>query len=1006
MTTQFMLVLVLVIFSARAHAQPAGTIVTTAGAGPFTGDGGAATSARLNGPYGVSVDGAGNVYIADTSNNRIRKVTVGTGIIATVAGTSAGGFGGDGGAATAAKLNFPWSVAVDGTGNVFVVDSLNHRIRKVAASTGVITTVAGTGTAGFNGDGAVATGAQLNNPKGAALDGAGNLYIADSANHRIRRVASSTGVITTVAGTGAAGFSGDGGAAITATLYSPDGVAVDGVGNLYIADRVNARIRKVAAGTGVITTVAGTGISGFSGDGGMATAAQLNSPAGVAVDSAGNLHIADRANYRIRRVTAANGVITTVAGTGMTGFSGDGGAATGAQLSNVYGVAVDAAGNLFVADSSNHRIRVVPALTGTITTMAGMATSSGDGGAATAAQLYYPRGVVLDGAGNLYIADSSNHRVRMVAASTGVITTVAGTGTAGFSGDGGPAITATLYSPDGVAVDGVGNLYVADRVNARIRKVAAGTGVITTVAGTGIAGFSGDGGMATAAQLSGPRGIALDGTGDLYIADSSNHRIRKVTAATGRIQTVAGTGMAGFSGDAGPATAAKLSNPEGVALDWTGSLFITDTDNHRVRNVTAETGLITTVAGTGVPLYSGDGGQATATGIIWPSAIALDGAGNFYIGEWENHRIRRVARETGVIMTVAGSSPLGGFSGDGGPATAARLDSPRGITLDRLGSLYIADTANHRIRKVGAERVGRFDFTGDVRSDALWRHATGGDVWLWPMDGAGRTTETRVGTVPDTDWEIRGLGDQNGDGRADVLWRHKTTGMIYYWPMNEGTRLAETYIATVDPVYDIVGTGDYNADGRSDLLWRHLANGELWVWLMNGATTVSGTYVMTVDPGYAVVGSGDVNSDGKADIIWRHTTAGDVWVWLMNGATPASMAYVTTVGDLGYQIVGVADHTGDGKADILWWHTTRGEVWLWPMNGTTLVSQTYVGMVPDTGYRIVGNGDYDGNGTADILWHHATRGEVWVWLMNGALPFSQNFVGIVPDTGYQIVKGK
>ena len=298
----------------------------------------------------------------------------------------------------------------------------------------------------------------------------------------------------------------------------------------------------------------------------------------------------------------------------------------------------------------------------------------------------------------------------------------------------------------------------------------------------------------------------------------------------------------------------------------------------------------------------------------------------------------------------------------------------------------------------------RADFTGDLKSDILWRHATRGEVWLWPMNGVTRIAETHAGTVGDPGFEIRGLGDQTGDGKADVLWRHKTAGLVYLWPMNGGTPLAETYVTTVDPVYDIVGTGDYNGDGRSDILWRQVTNGELWVWLMNGATPVSATYVTTVDPGYAVVGSGDLNGDGNADIVWRHKTGGDVWVWLMDGATPTAMTYVTTVGELGYQIVGVADRTGDGKADILWHHGTRGEVWLWPMNGATLVNQSYVGTVPDTGYRIVGDGDYNGDGKADILWHHATRGEVWVWPMNGATRLSETKVATVPDAGYQVVK--
>jgi hypothetical protein len=301
---------------------------------------------------------------------------------------------------------------------------------------------------------------------------------------------------------------------------------------------------------------------------------------------------------------------------------------------------------------------------------------------------------------------------------------------------------------------------------------------------------------------------------------------------------------------------------------------------------------------------------------------------------------------------------------------------------------------------------GGGDFTGDLKSDLLWRHGTQGDVWLWAMDGGVSTSETYMRTVAEPGWEIRGLGDQTGDGTADILWRHAPTGMVYLWTMNGSTVEAETYVGTVEPAFDIVGTGDYDGDGKSDILWRHLANGQLWLWLMDGPATLEVSYVDTVDSTYAVQGSGDLNADGKADIVWQNTAAGDVWVWLMSGATPQQVAYVYTVGELEYRIVGVADHTGDGRADILWHHDTRGEVWLWPMIGPALVNQIYVDTIPDTGYRIVGNGDYNGDGKADIMWHHNTRGEVWVWLMNGATKLSETWAGSVPEAAYQIVKVK
>ena len=350
-------------------------------------------------------------------------------------------------------------------------------------------------------------------------------------NHRIRRV-DSTGTITTFAGTGERRFGGDGGPSDPGPqLDDPTGVAVDGAGNLYIADASNHRIRKVDS-TGTITTIAGTGEQGFGGNGGPATQAPLNYPYGVAVDGAGNLYIADVGNHRIRKVDST-GTIITIAGTEERGFSGDGGPAIQAQLDAPSGVAVDELGNLYIADRNNHRIRRVDS-TGTITTIAGTEERgfSGDGGPATQAPLFLPTGVAVDGAGNLYIADQYNHRIRRVD-STGTITTIAGTGELGFGGDGGPAIQAQLGDPTGVAVDGPGNLYIADQYNHRIRRVDS-TGTITTIAGTGERGFSGDGGPAIQAQLDDPTGVAVDGAGNLYIADASNHRIRLLTpTATG-----------------------------------------------------------------------------------------------------------------------------------------------------------------------------------------------------------------------------------------------------------------------------------------------------------------------------------------------------------------------------------------------------------------------------------------------------------------------------------------
>jgi sugar lactone lactonase YvrE len=690
-----------------------GIITTVAGNGPpgYSGDGGPATSAQFNDPFWVVVDSAGNLFIVDNKNNCVRKVTSG-GVISTVAGNGTAGYSGDGGPATSALLNDPLSVAVDTAGNLFIADGGNNRIRKVTSG-GVISTVAGGPNPGFSGDGGPATSAQLSYPQGVMVDMAGNLFIADTNNQRVRKVTPG-GVISTVAGSGAwgfgnGGFGGDGGPATSAQLNTPWGLAMDTAGNLFIGDNGNNRVRKVTSG-GVISTVAGNGTSGYSGDGGPAASGQLYFPVELALDRTGNLFIADRGNGRIRKVTPG-GVISTVAGNGTQGFSGDGGPATSAELAGPCGVAVDATGDLFIADTSNQRIRkvtpggVTPG--GVISTVAGNGTSGfgGDGGPATSAQLAGPYGVTVDAVGNLFIVDVTNNRIRKVTPG-GVISTVAGNGNQGYSGDGGPATSAQLYAPYGVAVDAAGNLFIADNGNQRIRKVTPG-GVISTVAGNGTGGYRGDGGPATSAQLLYPYGVAVDTAGNLFIADTGNNRVRKVTPG-GVISTVAGNGTQGFSGDGGPATSAELHYPEGAAVDTVGNLFIVDTSNSRVRKVTPG-GVISTVAGNGTQGFSGDGDPATSAQLYNPEGVAVDTAGNLFIADTYNNRIRKVT-SGGVISTVAGNGTQG-FSGDGGPATSAQLGYPEDVAVDTAGDLFIADSTNNRIRKVAGGSNVSVNFT-------------------------------------------------------------------------------------------------------------------------------------------------------------------------------------------------------------------------------------------------------------------------------------------------------
>jgi sugar lactone lactonase YvrE len=334
----------------------------------------------------------------------------------------------------------------------------------------------------------------------------------------------------------------------------------------------------------------------------------------------------------------------------------------------------------------------------------GFATAARAQTQATTLPLLLPSSIVFDAQGNLYFAETGNHVVRKVT-SAGIITTVAGSGVQGFSGDNGPAIAAQLDSPAGLALDSAGDLYIADSHNHRVREVAAATGVIATIAGTGVAGFSGDGGLATAARLDLPTALALDALGNLYVADTNNHRVRRIAAATGAITTVAGNGVEAFAGDNAPATAASIDSPNGLALDAAGNLYIADTHNGRVRMVSAATGLISTVAGAGVVAgnvqsFGGDGGAATAASLALPRGLTMDAAGNLYFADSANHRIRRIS-PTGVITTVAGQGTEN-FAGDGAPAVAANLDSPRSVAISPAGLLTLADSDNQRVRQLDA----------------------------------------------------------------------------------------------------------------------------------------------------------------------------------------------------------------------------------------------------------------------------------------------------------------
>jgi sugar lactone lactonase YvrE len=640
----------------------------------------------------VGFDAAGNLFIADQSNNRIRKVAT-NGIISTVAGNGSTNYTGDGGAATNAGLNHPAGVCFDAAGNLYIADQEDSRIR-VVGTNGIITTAAGNGTAGYAGDGGAATNASLGDPYGVTCDASGNLYIADTGNSRVREVHFAGFPALTLTN---ATFTNAGNYSVVIT--SPYGSVTSAVASLtvYLPTIITMQPASqfVVVGNDAGFSVAATGTGPFDYEWYWNTTNLVQSGTNSSLPLP-DVSMTNAGNYSVVVANAFLSVTSQVA-TLSVGVPSWVVTQPGSQT-NLAG----ATANFSITPGGPGPFTYQWQLNGTnlpsgiITTVAGNGGTNytGDGGAATNAGLDLPGSVALDAAGNLYIADQDHNRIRMVAAN-GIITTVAGNGTNSFSGDGGPAANAGLNDPANVAVDAAGNLYIADWYNNRIRKVAT-NGIITTVAGKGTYGYSGDGGAATNADLYYPAGLAVDAAGDLYIADWSNRRIREVNP-NGLITTVAGDGGYGYTGDGGPATNATLYYPASVTVDAAGNLYVADCYNHRIRRVGTNS-LISTVAGNGAQGYTGDGGAATNASLYYPQDAAMDAAGNLFIADFDNNRIRRVDT-SGLITTVAGNGTAG-FSGDGGAATNASLWRPAGVAFDAMGNLYIADTDNNRIREV------------------------------------------------------------------------------------------------------------------------------------------------------------------------------------------------------------------------------------------------------------------------------------------------------------------
>ncbi len=1032
---------------------PAGVIETIAGDGSGTpgyfGDGGPATSALLNGPSGVWLDADNNLYIADTLNSRVRVVntqattiqfpgtlapSVPPGDIATIVGTGTPGFGD--GPINTAKIDLPDGIFVTGSataGTIVIVlsDTANNRVRAVntqAATTasvagvsilaGNIVTVAGDGTAGYSGDSGIATIAELNHPSAAITDNLGNLYIADgdnlpkqgsnTSNEVIRKVNSSN-TISTFAGTNGTQCSngilpcGDGGPATSANLWAPTGVFVSGTGNLLIADQNDDAIREVSGGN--IQTVMGvllnTSYAPFPVTlTSAATNAALRRPAGVASDAAGNAYIADTFNNAIRKVNAS-GTISTFVGDSLpcnTSNCGDGGPASQATVTTPFDVAFDNTGNLYIADSGDNVIRVVnnqsSAITiagqtiqpGTIFTVAGngtpcTSTPCGDGGTSTTAQLNSPEGLFIDNTGNIFIADTNDNAIRVVnprssgsiviagvTVPAGEIVTVAGTANpnagctnpiAPACGDTGPATSALLNGPGGVGLDSLGNIYIADTGDNRVRVVNGSSGVINAFAGTGVACSSNcmNGGPALDALLDAPENLFVDLAGNVFIADSFDYEAREVTT-DGNIQGVAGNETRGFSGDGGLATSAQLDVPFGISGDPFGNLLIADIVEWRVRKVTR---LVVTepradlsssqLAFSDQPVHTTSAARAiTVTNDGFGTSLTFTNDGTLSGANASDYAI--------ASNSCASSLP------SGASCTITIKFSPT-AKGPRLATLAIADNAGGipgsqqfvAISGTGLEVTAlgeQADYFGEGKADyTVWRPSDG---TFYSLDSSGKELAKAWGASTDTPV----IGDFDGDGKTDfAVWR-SSSATWYILQSSNGKEIAKQLGGSGDvPV-----PGDYDGDGKTDFAVRRPSNGTWYIIQSSNGVEITKPFGASTD----VPVPGDYDGDGKTDIaVWRPSTGTWYIVLSSNGEEITKQFGAST------DVPVPADYDGDGKTDIAVWRPSTGIFYI-------IQSSTGKEVVKPLGQKgdVPVARDYDGDGKADFAVWQPSNGTWYV----------------------------
>ncbi|MEO6992278.1 MAG: immunoglobulin domain-containing protein [Lacunisphaera sp.] len=1095
---------------------PGGVVTTFAGSAGLSGStDGVGNNARFSNPAGLAFDSVGNLFVADFGNNAIRKITP-DGTVSTFVGL-AGSFGDVDGIGSAARFYGPSGIAIDQFGDFFVADNYNNKIKKITPDGQVSTIAGGADTYQFSDEDGGGTGmnAKLTSPVSIAVDRAQNLYVVELG---IIRKINSKGEVTTLAGNGNGGTTDGPGSA--ARFVFPFGIAVDAAGTVYVTDSYNRTIRMITQ-SGMVSTLAGTvGVAGTAD--GIGTNAQFAQPMGIAVDSSGHLYVTDAGSQTIRvgtfagvttgpslseqpaseTVVAGHRATFSVAATALPvpDYQWQVSANNGVSWTNLIDDATfagaDTAGLTVLAQSlglsgclfrcvvsnsqgrsnSNIATLTVDAPVGSfaVTTWAGKCGYFGTvDGSVTDARFHAPTGMAFNQAGVLYLADTENGTIRKITAQ-GVVSTFAGMPGASGATDGAGS-AAQFYKPRGLATDGAGNVYVADSYNHTVRKITPG-GVVSTLAGLAQQS-GGDDGIGASARFMYPTDLAIDVSGNLYVADQGNDLIRKVTPA-GVVTTIAGTRWQTGVVD-GTGNAARFTNPGNIAIDSSGNLFVSE--NSTIRRITSS-GVVTTFAGKADAYGSTDGNGVNAA-FDMPAGLDFDLAGNLYVVDSGTHLLRRIS-PAGDVVTLAGSSFQ--FGPDDGTGNSAKFNHPAGLAVDSSGTVYIADTGNHAIRKailpspmapsiasqpasstamsgnsvtfivtaggtptptfqwqkngvnisgatgntykigpVAESDAGSYrvvvtnsvgtvissgavltvvaapdassqvlgDFDGNGTADLVWTNTQTGERSMWFLNGNTTSGGASLGVVP-VEWVVSATADFDGDGKADIFWTNTITGDRAMWLMNGSAMRTNTFMGTVPTDWVISGTGDFNGDGKADLVWTNTTTGDRAMWLMNGSTVLGGGYLGTVPVEWNISGVGDFNGDGKADLIWSNTVTGERSMWFQDGSTTIGGSTLNTV-PVVWAISGVGDFNGDGKADVFLTNTVTGDRVIWLMNGSTITTNAFMGTVP-VEWTVSGTGDFNDDGKKDLFWTNTVIGDRAMWLINGATVTGGGFMGTVP----------